>query len=409
MVKAVFVRTLSFFVPSGLLLLATAVFVHTDVAVQSLSAIMPIYPWAVFGGGTLLAWRFNKSRLVFAILVLALADRSLVLFTDSSIGSVRMGDIIDNAVPFLLPLNLAVFSLLKERGILTLRGIVRLCLILFQPLGIALICYRYPHIDIAAYLEYSFIDAPVLAHISLTQPAMLAFFATFLFLIVRNILCRDTVNIAFFWALASVFFALGLEKFGPVSPIFFSTAGLVLGTSVIETSYSMAYFDELTQLPARRALNEAFLKLGSQYTIAMIDIDHFKKFNDRYGHDVGDNVLCMVASKIARVTGGGKGFRYGGEEFTVIFPCSLLDVIPHVEKLRKTIETSKFILRGPERPKKKPKNPATIKKSQRSVSVTVSIGIAERDNRHNTPLEVIKATDKALYRAKSRGRNRVSA
>ncbi len=170
----------------------------------------------------------------------------------------------------------------------------------------------------------------------------------------------------------------------------------------------MAYHDALTGLPGRRALKEALLKLDRQYTVAMVDIDHFKKFNDWYGHDVGDHVLCMVASKLARVTGGGKGFRYGGEEFTVIFPCSLLDVIPHVERLRKTIETSEFILRGPERPKKKPENPATIKKSQRSVSVTVSIGVAERDDRHNTPLEVIKAADNALYRAKGYGRNQVS-
>jgi len=63
----------------------------------------------------------------------------------------------------------------------------------------------------------------------------------------------------------------------------------VLAISVIEISYSIAYHDALTGLPGRRALKEAFLELDGQYTIAMIDIDHFKKFNDRYGHDVGDH------------------------------------------------------------------------------------------------------------------------
>jgi diguanylate cyclase (GGDEF)-like protein len=395
-------------VPCGLPLLAAAIFVHTGIAAQSLSAIMLIYPWAVFGGGILLAWRFNKSRLVFAILILALADRSLQLFADSSTASIHVGDIVYSAVGLLLPLNLAAFSRVKEMGVLTIRGILRLCLILLQPLCIVLICRGYPDLDVAGYLGHSFVEVPVLAGISLTQLALLAFIAAFLFLTVRYILHRDPVASAFFWTLVSVFIAIGFEKLKLLSPVFFATGGLVLAISVIETSYSMAYHDALTGLPGRRALKEALLKLDGQYTVAMVDIDHFKKFNDWYGHDVGDHVLCMVASKIARVTGGGKSFRYGGEEFTVIFPCSLLDVIPHVERLRKTIETSEFILRGPERPKKKPENPATIKKSQRSVSVTVSIGVAERDNRHDTPLEVIKAADNALYRAKRFGRNQVS-
>ncbi len=356
----------------------------------------------------MLAWRFNKSRLVFAILILALADRSLQFFADSSIFSVRIVDIVFDAVGLLVPLNLAAFSLIKEMGVLSIRGMLRLGLILLQPLCIVLICRGYPDLDIAGYLGHSFVKAPALARISLTQPALLAFIAAFLFLTVRYIFHRDTVASAFFWTLVSVFIALGFEKLRPLSPVFFATGGLVLAISVIETSYSMAYHDALTGLPSRRALKEALLKLNGRYTVAMVDIDHFKKFNDRYGHDVGDQVLCMVASKLARVTGGGKGFRYGGEEFTVIFPCSLLDVIPHVERLRKTIETSKFFFREYNRPEKKPEKTKTIKGPQRSVSVTVSIGVAERDNRHNTSREVIKAADKALYRAKSGGRNKVS-
>lgn len=383
-----------------------------------LSAIIPVYPWAVFGGGMLLAWRFNKSRLFFALLVLVLADQSLQFFADRTANPFRMADIVSNAVPLLLPLNLAVFSLLKERGIVTLRGIFRLGLILLQPLGIALAYRRYPDLDLAGYLGHSIVDISALAHISLTQPALLAFFAAFLFLIVRIILYRDAVAGTFFWTLALVFLALGFAKFEPVFPLFFATAGLVLGISVIETSHSMAYRDELTQLPARRALKEALLKLGSRYTVAMIDIDYFKKFNDRYGHDVGDQVLQMVASKLVKVGRGGKAFRYGGEEFVLIFPGSLMDVIPHVERVRKTIESSEFILRGPKRPRKKPEKPEKLEKLEKpetteefleKVSVTVSIGVAERDDYYRTPREVVKAADEAMYRAKNSGRNRISA
>ena len=61
---------------------------------------------------------------------------------------------------------------------------------------------------------------------------------------------------------------------------------LILAAGVLETSHGMAFRDELTGLPARRALNEALLKVGRRYTVAMVDVDHFKKVNDRYGHDV---------------------------------------------------------------------------------------------------------------------------
>ena len=106
----------------------------------------------------------------------------------------------------------------------------------------------------------------------------------------------------------------------------------------------MAYRDELTSLPSRRALNQLMLSLGRKYSIAMLDIDHFKKFNDTHGHDVGDEVLRMVASKIAKVTGGGKPFRYGGEEFTVIYKGKTPDQVEaHLDALRKTIENYQML------------------------------------------------------------------
>jgi diguanylate cyclase (GGDEF)-like protein len=62
------------------------------------------------------------------------------------------------------------------------------------------------------------------------------------------------------------------------------------------------------------------MSLGHRFTIAMLDIDHFKRFNDTYGHEVGDQVLKMVAAKLGQVRKGGRAFRYGGEEFALVFP-----------------------------------------------------------------------------------------
>jgi diguanylate cyclase (GGDEF)-like protein len=168
----------------------------------------------------------------------------------------------------------------------------------------------------------------------------------------------------------------------------------------------MAFKDELTGLPARRALNAALHGLKRNYTIAMLDIDFFKKFNDRFGHDVGDQVLCMVASHLRRVGGGGTPYRYGGEEFTILFSGKVKeDAIPHLERLRQSIEAAQFGLRGKNRPKKPPKKSKKSKTKPKTVTVTISIGVAESNSNRLKAASIMKAADQALYRAKKRGRN----
>ncbi|GLZ84839.1 GGDEF domain-containing protein [Metapseudomonas resinovorans] len=185
---------------------------------------------------------------------------------------------------------------------------------------------------------------------------------------------------------------------------------LALTASVVQEAYQMAFRDELTGLPGRRALNERLRRLGRNYVLAMTDVDHFKKFNDTYGHDVGDQVLRLVASRLRKVGGGGKAYRYGGEEFTILFPGkSVDDCMPHLEAVRQAIEQYQMHLRDPV---SRPKSDDTGRSrrgaaSGQAVSVTISIGVAERDAEQRTPEEVIKAADQALYSAKSAGRNRV--
>jgi GGDEF domain-containing protein len=213
-----------------------------------------------------------------------------------------------------------------------------------------------------------------------------------------------------FWVLAASF--AGLSQAGQVERtlLYFGAAGLVLLSGVLERGYHIAYRDELTGLPGRRALNELLLRLGSQYAIAMCDVDHFKKFNDTYGHDAGDQVLRMVAAKLSRVKGGGQVFRYGGEEFAVVFRGrSAEEARPFVESLRTAVADTQFTLRRPDRPREKPasapvaepNNPAT----KLVVTITISIGVAEPSHRHSTPELVLDAADAALYCAKEAGRN----
>ena len=127
--------------------------------------------------------------------------------------------------------------------------------------------------------------------------------------------------------------------------VFLAFGGVMLAVGVLQDAFRLAFRDELTGLPNRRALNERLLALGERYVIAMVDVDHFKQFNDRWGHDVGDQVLKMVAAHLERV-GGGRGYRYGGEEFALVFGGrSVRDVMPHLEAVRAAIEQYALAIR----------------------------------------------------------------
>jgi diguanylate cyclase (GGDEF)-like protein len=207
------------------------------------------------------------------------------------------------------------------------------------------------------------------------------------------------------------------------SPSAFSPAGLHLMAllftlpclvGLVAHSFRLAYIDELTEIPGRRALVEALDDPGSTFTLAMLDVDHFKKFNDTHGHEVGDQVLRMVAARIASVGQGGSAYRYGGEEFTLLFPGkSMEQVQDELERIRQLVESSPLVLRSENRPKEKPrKTEAKTSKSRAakkppSVGVTISIGVATR--RTSEPWDrVMKRADQALYKAKEAGRNRVA-
>lgn len=177
--------------------------------------------------------------------------------------------------------------------------------------------------------------------------------------------------------------------------------------AILIDSFNMAFRDELTGIPSRRALMQFVQTLGRKYVVVMSDIDHFKKFNDTYGHDVGDQVLKLVASKLSNVTGGGRAFRYGGEEFTLIFPRkSVHEVTAHVDMIRQLIADYPIVLRGQDRPVKPPKKPAKNRAvKHKTVRVTCSFGIAERTADTKAFSDIMKKADVALYAAKKAGRN----
>ena len=121
--------------------------------------------------------------------------------------------------------------------------------------------------------------------IVLPDYTLLIFGVTVAFLIIRFLLIRKPVESALMWGLSAFFLSLHYSTDARLATLYSATAACILATSIIESSYLLAYQDELTALPSRRAFNDALLRLQEPYSMAVVDIDHFKKFNDTYGHE----------------------------------------------------------------------------------------------------------------------------
>ncbi|MCC7633795.1 GGDEF domain-containing protein [Stenotrophomonas rhizophila] len=165
----------------------------------------------------------------------------------------------------------------------------------------------------------------------------------------------------------------------------------------------LARIDSLTGLANRRQFDQALQaewsrarRNGQGVALLMLDIDHFKTFNDRFGHPLGDACLRAVATALAGCATRGTDVvaRYGGEEFAVVVPAASRDgVLALAETMRTAVERLRLPSQDPQRP----------------VSVTVSIGMARVEAVGGSdPAALVAATDAALYLAKRRGRNQVA-
>ncbi|MEZ8157722.1 GGDEF domain-containing protein [Vibrio splendidus] len=196
-----------------------------------------------------------------------------------------------------------------------------------------------------------------------------------------------------------------------ISSTMFSLSGTLIIVYVMSASHDMAFNDQLTNIPGRHALEVDMKHLGRKYSMAMVDIDHFKKFNDTYGHDIGDDVLKLVARILRETTGGAKAYRYGGEEFTIIFKGKYTEQVKeHLQVLISEIQNYDMTIRNShERPDDHEvgiKNRGQNGKPSEVVNVTVSIGLSDSTTTKH-PEEVLKLADKALYKAKETGRNKL--
>ena len=397
--------------PEGMLLVAAAALVYWGAPSPAAAPFVRVYPIVVLVAAALLVWRFRRGRMALALAGLVLADRAMAWLAPIDSDAAYAGPVVVRTIAMLVPVALAALAFAREHGLFTPVGFGRLLILAAQTTAVLvvwLISAASPA-STAHVFDLQLVSAAALPSLAIGQPAALVAALAIAALVARVVWRPDAESRGLLWAAVAVVIATSVGPAAGRATLHLANAGLVLAVATVESAYAMAYHDELTGLPSRRALADALLRAGDAYTLAVVDVDHFKQFNDTHGHDVGDQVLRMVASRLARAGGGGRAFRHGGEEFVVLFDGkSIEESEPHLEALRESVADAKFKLRGRDRPKRKPAAPRASVTKSRTLAVTVSIGAAQ-SRRAATPDDVLKAADRALYRAKEAGRNRVES
>jgi GGDEF domain-containing protein len=389
--------------PGGLLLGAASAFVLAPGLREWVRPAVPVAAYVVTAAGILLGLRFGDVRAVFSLVVLALAEQAVHLAPPRGAPAPAGA-----AAALLVPLNLAALAWTPDRRARWSQVKLWAPLIAAQALDVALLLR--PEAAEAARAFWHTVLEPVRHQWPtagrLAPPVTVAALALAL---VRFALRSRPTEAGIVWALAAAFLALDTGGGRLVATLYLATGGVILVVALVEASYAMAYSDELTGLPARRALNDLLGAIGPPYAVAMVDIDHFKRFNDTYGHQAGDQLIRKVAAVLADAPRGGRPFRYGGEEFAVVFPgLSAGEAALHLEALRKAIGAVSFAVRGPDRRGRGRSRPRPDASARGHVGVTVSIGVADSAGAGATPADVVRAADDALYRAKRAGRNRLA-
>lgn len=350
--------------------------------------VFNLIPYLFYAISTLIlwvSWHFNRNRFIFLIIPL------LLIHVGFEYLSAKKATDLFLYASMLYPLHLLLFLSLRERGLFSIWGILKIAFFLLE-IGVVSYFIIYPESNLIALLKMKLftISFYPLQDLSVAIAIFVLFVIGVLVMYNKYLL----YNSSFFIIVVTFYMGFYFLKTPYANELSQLAIGIIIFILLIRESYRLAFYDELTSLPGRRALVEDMAKLGMKYSLAMIDIDHFKKFNDTYGHDTGDEVLKMVASKLADIGGGGKAYRYGGEEFVLLFPSKDADEsYTHTDILRNTIAKSPFSVRN--------------KKSSKTIYINISSGVVQRNSKDRDPFAVMKRADNALYKAKKAGRNQV--
>ena len=378
-------------IPGGILTAAALLVWYGKPLPQTLIGLRTAGPYAALGVAAALAWWFNRGR------AFVIAASLLGGFAAWQAWHTKA---VYTALVVLVPTNVVLAMLHDERGARYRAAYGWLALLALE--GVLLVWITTA--PTRGSLDAWWLRSPPTPFI-----ARLLIVAAFAAAVWRAWPEFKPIPVGNAGAIATFYLAAEWAASGGAHAVFLGAAGLVLIIALLQESHYLAFRDQLTGLPARRALEERLRTLSGRYAVGMVDVDHFKQFNDTHGHDIGDQVLRLVAGRLGEVEGG-IAYRYGGEEFCVLFPgARIREAEKALEAIRGSIERYQMAVRSPDRPKAAEEGAKRRgeRPPEKVLSVTVSIGVA-RPKEDQVPREVLKAADEALYRAKQAGRNRVS-
>ena len=375
--------------------------------------IVFIAPYIFYGFTAFLGLKLNQSRIFFTSLFWAAL---YFLISNYDVSGVELRFHEGQLVRFLAistPVVLILLFAFKEKYILGWTGALRLFIVAIPVYGSVWLSTRIARTSLPYLLGKPLVNFDFWHLPDLTILLTIALIAFFIWQKDKSFQAyKKAIYVNLLPLLLSFNFAASRKPLDVETNIYcafsFSVMGFVFLYALYQMYWEKVYIDELTGIPNRRAFDEYLKKLGKKYVIAMIDVDHFKKFNDNYGHLEGDNVLRYVAKHIAEGAGGAS-FRYGGEEFSVIYRgIEAKYVLNMLDQMRNNLASSDFYLRSSEdvRKFKTKKNRKKTQANKNTVNVTISIGIAHKSLSKKDVQDVIDTADKALYRAKDNGRNR---
>ena len=395
-----------FLIPGGLIFAAAFAFFRLHGLPHWIEGPIHAFPFIILAFGFFFGWYLASTRLILSLVVLALADRAVCLFSPADPDLESVGSIFFSVAALLVPLNLMAFSLIKEEAIGNWRGASRLVVVLLQPFLVFWLA-RPGQAEVAYSLQEPLVQAVKIGWTAIPQLALLAYLGALLLIGARFIIGRNLLDSGTLWTLITSFVAFQGVQYGWSPTSFFSTAGLIFFVTMVQASHRQSYCDEITGVPGKPAYDEAVAGLGKTYVLAVVGIDQLKLYGNQRGKFVSEQILRVLGQKIMATAGSGKVYRLTGEEFVILFSrktatATLMDL----SAVRAAVEETELYVNSRDRVWEGGGERRRRSGDER-LPVTVSIGLAAEENAKFSLDLVTKTAYRALYEAKGEGGNRV--
>ena len=312
------------------------------------------------------------------------------------------------AFAIFIPLNFIIFEILIVQLGLLYRLLILLLIFMIE-LSATHLTLNSAYPLITPYLYTTFLPPVWLHPEHLPDIAVILFILAAILQCVKTTLVPNATNTALLFSLIAFFTGIYFVNSSTVHILMFSSLATMLMFGFIQDTYNIAYVDALTGLPNRKAMKRHYEKLGEEFVIATLSVDHFKDISRSFGRHASNQVLQKIAKHLRKISQDTLTCHYDTEKFAIIFTDKpMSEALNLIEEIRKDIENFRFSIRDQSRKQKIPENKSNEMLPRKEIKITISAGVAERNRLFRTPKSVFNAAEHALDRAKYTGYNNIN-